>query len=236
MRASSLYTWLTNALFPPTCLACERVILNPTRETALCTSCRRTIEISDALCCGVCHARLAEQKKICHKDQPYTLLAASFYQNPALQKLIWQLKYRKLTVATQELADIMFIAFRNANLTSDNAICVPIPLHPARQRERGFNQAVLLAQLLSAKIDTPMVEALRRVKKTESQTKMKSDEERKTNMAGCFEITQPELIIGKIVFLIDDVATSGATLAEAAGMLKAAGAKKVIGFVVARAR
>jgi ComF family protein len=236
MRASSLYTWLTNALFPPTCLACERVISNPTRETALCTSCRGTIEISDALCCGVCHARLAEQKKICHKDQPYTLLAASFYQNPALQKLIWQLKYRKLTVATQELADVMFTAFRNANLMSDNAICVPIPLHPTRQRERGFNQAALLVHLLSAKMNIGMAEVLRRVKKTESQTKMKSDEERKTNMAGCFEITQPELIASKTIFLIDDVATSGATLAEAASVLTTAGARKVIGFVAARAR
>lgn len=236
MRASSLYTWLTNALFPPTCLACERVLPYPTRDRALCVPCRESIEISDALCCARCHARLAQQKPICHKDQLYTLLAASTYQNPVLQKLIWQLKYKKHTIATHELAEIMFCAYQNAGLSSIDSICVPIPLHPARQRERGFNQAALLAQLFAGKIGASAVGALSRVKQTESQTKMKSDEQRATNILNSFNLTAPELVAHRTVFLIDDVATSGATLAEAAKMLKTAGARRIIGVVAARAR
>ncbi len=236
MRASSLYTWLTNALFPPTCLACERVLPYPTRDRALCAPCRASIEISDALCCARCHARLALQKPICHRDQLYTLLAASTYQNPVLQKLIWQLKYKKHTIATHELAEIMFCAYQNVGLSSADTVCVPIPLHPTRERERGFNQAALLAQLFAVKIGTTAVEALSRIKQTESQTKMKSDEQRATNMLNSFASTASELVAHKNVFLIDDVATSGATLAEAAKILKAAGARRVIAVVVARAR
>ncbi len=236
MRASSLYTWLTNALFPPTCLSCERVLSYATSDRALCVPCRESIEIFDALCCASCHARLAQQKPICHKDQPYTLLAASTYQNPALQKLIWQLKYKKHTIATHELVELMFCAYQNANLTAENSICVPIPLHPTRLRERGFNQAALLAQLFAAKIGTSAVEALRRIKQTASQTKMQSDEQRTANMLDSFSIIAPNLIANMNVFLIDDVATSGATLAEAAKILKAAGARRVVAVVAARAR
>lgn len=112
---------------------------------------------------------------------------------------------------------------------------VPIPLHPKRKRKRGFNQAAVLARKLSRLIAIPWSEsALRRVRDTAPQVGL-SDSERLRNLHAAFECEDHALVAGKRLLLIDDVMTTGATLASAAAALVSAGATRVSALTLARA-
>ncbi|HET6370449.1 MAG TPA: phosphoribosyltransferase family protein, partial [Nitrospiria bacterium] len=113
-------------------------------------------------------------------------------------------------------------------------IVIPIPLHPARLREREFNQAALLARPLAKHLSVSfMVDLLDRVLPTPQQVGL-SREERARNVRKAFAVRQPDSIAGKRILLVDDVFTTGATLNEAAKSLKKKGAKDVIACALAR--
>ncbi len=121
-------------------------------------------------------------------------------------------------------------------------VIVPVPLHPSRRRERGFNQSELLAAGLVRALRRRSDEAapqiakacLRRKRPTPPQTGL-SVAARRENLRGAFEVTKPEEVRGRHIVLVDDVMTTGATLSACARALKRAGAAKVMGLAVARA-
>jgi ComF family protein len=121
-------------------------------------------------------------------------------------------------------------------------VVVPVPLHPSRQRERGFNQAELLALGLSrglaraGRSAVPCVETrcLRRTRATAPQTGL-SLRARRENVRGVFSVVRPECVRERVVVLVDDVMTTGATLSASAGALKGAGARAVFALTLARA-
>lgn len=121
-------------------------------------------------------------------------------------------------------------------------IIVPVPLHPARQRERGFNQSELLAAGLVRALErqsggaAPRVahECLRRKRATPPQTGL-TVAARRENLRGAFEVVKPEEVRGRCVVLVDDVMTTGATLSACARALNRAGAAEVLGITLARA-
>jgi len=138
------------------------------------------------------------------------------------------------------LAEYLSASISNFELEISNYIILPIPLHPRRERERGFNQALVLAELLKGKSEIlreiPILTGvLVRIKPTLSQTKRKGREGREENVRNCFGVLKPELISGKDIFLVDDVFTSGATMREAVRVLKSAGAGKITALAAARA-
>ncbi len=115
-------------------------------------------------------------------------------------------------------------------------IVIPIPLSKKRLRERGFNQAELIAKYVAEKFNLPIVQdVLIKIKDSPKQSEAKNYKERLKNVEGCFAVKNPELIKGKNIILVDDVFTSGATVKEAIKNLKIARIKKVIVFTVARA-
>ena len=111
---------------------------------------------------------------------------------------------------------------------------MPVPLHPRRLRERDFNQSLLLARyvasLLGAELDFL---SLRRIRYTQPQTGLKRDERRK-NVRRAFQIVDREVVKGRTILLVDDVATTGNTLNECARTLKRSGAEKVFCLTLAR--
>ncbi len=129
----------------------------------------------------------------------------------------------------------MFNYLKSTDLKLENFIIAPIPLHPGRERKRGFNQAELLAKFIGTKLNLEFTIALKKIKNTKPQAQLKNSEERIKNMEECFRITNPELVENKNVILIDDVFTSGATMNEAVKILKNCGAKKIIAAVLAKA-
>jgi len=113
-------------------------------------------------------------------------------------------------------------------------VIVPVPLHPARQRERGFNQASLLAELLSAHTSVPSKPLLERIRYTTTQTALDRSE-RMENLHTAFRLRKNADVRGLRVLLIDDVLTTGSTLSECARVLKRAGATSVHAATAARA-
>jgi len=112
-------------------------------------------------------------------------------------------------------------------------LVIPVPLHRARHRERGFNQSDVLAVGVSQRTGVPFAKGiLKRKKHTRDQTYLDL-QQRKENVKDAFMITQPEKINGKQVILVDDVITTGATLNECAQMLLEAGATKIFAVTLA---
>jgi ComF family protein len=113
-------------------------------------------------------------------------------------------------------------------------LLLPVPLHPRRERERGFNQASLLARRVGRSLGRPVREdVLARVVATRSQTELDAAA-RRANVRNAFEVRQPAPIVGRHVILVDDVLTTGATLSECARRLREAGAAVVGALTVAR--
>ena len=111
---------------------------------------------------------------------------------------------------------------------------MPIPLHITRQRQRGFNQSEVLAAIVAKYLELPLVKALKRIKKTKPQIDL-PQELRAQNIKGAFLVEERvHALKGKSVILVDDVYTTGATMKEAAKILKRAGAKEVTGLVIAK--
>jgi len=225
-----LYRWLLNLCLPPCCVVCGKV------ETWLCERCVSQIPfLGDHICprCGrpwlakgVCHHCLAMPSPVA------PIRSAYLYEGP-MRDAIHAYKFRGGTSLTPILAKQMAQAWESYQMQSDALI--PVPLHPKREAQRGYNQSVLLARELSLVVNVPVVEdALVRTRDTASQTHL-NREERLTNVAGAFACRTKNRFNGMCVTLIDDVTTTGATLHACARALLAYGADKVGAFTLARA-
>lgn len=148
-----------------------------------------------------------------------------------IREAIHQLKYQN----ARHLAPVLVIEMlRGAPSLPSSDLIVPIPLHPARQARRGYNQAELLARELGDRLGIAVSpDCLRRVRDTPSQISLPAAR-RQTNVRDAFAIG-PRSVAGLAVLLVDDVATTGSTLSEAARRLKGGGARRVDALVVARA-
>lgn len=149
-----------------------------------------------------------------------------------IRKAIHQLKYHNLKAISSCLAELL-ADYLQSNPLRGEAI-VPVPLHPRRLRERGYNQSSLLARKLGKLTNLPVVEnCLIRIKEAQPQVKAHNIEERRENVIDAF-MCHNEKISGKQIILIDDVCTSGATLESCALALKSKGAASVWGLTLAR--
>lgn len=157
--------------------------------------------------------------------------AATRFAGP-IRQAIHRLKYSNLTAVAPDLAVLLRAAYVEAGWAAE--LIVPVPLHPARQRQRGYNQAERLAKPLAASLGVPLApRALRRARPTADQIGL-GVEGRRANVAGAFAVAQPDIVAGKTVLLLDDVATTGCTLDACADAMQAGGAAGVFALVLAR--
>lgn len=193
--------------------------------------------------CGANNAILCNKCLNSLPDAPFskerTIFAATSYQDEIVKKAIRLLKYHGIKSLAEPLTELMFK--RQDNLISklaknpEESLIIPIPLSKKRYRERGYNQAELIGQFLSDKMSIRMeINVLYKIKDIASQVEIKDREKRLKNIIGAFAVKNPEIIKNKNVILIDDITTTGATLNEARHILKQAGAKRIIGWVVAK--
>lgn len=168
------------------------------------------------------------------------LLVAASYKDKAVSSAVHLYKYRFVEDFSRILGDIMLKSIRDSELPLPDVI-IPIPLHKRRLRWRGFNQSELIAKRISEKI-TPgfpiSIEnnLLERFRYTHPQMEIKNQAKRRKNIEKAFKIPgdKPELVRNKRILLVDDVATTGATIFECAKTLKKSGASEVFAVVVAR--
>ena len=242
---------LLDFIYPPHCIVCG-AYLSP-QEKDICSFCWDSLSILPDPFCPVCKAFLQGLKTkcgICFVE------SGSFGHNSAgggpasggkesiqmvkslgtfddhYKSLIHNFKYKRKISLGQRLGKRL-----GENLSLDQRFLefdflVPVPLHPARKRERGFNQSEILAEVVSERMNLPVLKrVLKRIKNTKDQTNL-NVEQREKNVSGAFSLSSAkdgEQIYGKKIILIDDVITTGATLRECAEVLKEGGAKKVVG-------
>ena len=226
-----IWSSVLNFLCPPICTGCNHL-----GEPPLCANCLSAIPHHQTFFCATCSARLPDARKTCHPDTPYILGAATDFSAEPIHNAIHALKFQGIRSAAEPLGNILADYALGLPLTLREFVLLPIPLSPERARERGYNQAELIAQVLAKRTGCTLTKDwLTRPLNREAQSLAKSRAARATNIAGCFLVPKPETVSGAKIILVDDVATSGATLAEAARTLRHAGAGKVIALVVARA-
>jgi len=165
------------------------------------------------------------------------------YRHPAIKKSIHLLKYKGRKGLASIFAEVMYgriieeLSDLSVMENFKDAILLPIPLSPARRRERGFNQAELICKEL-VKIDGELnftfeKDVLIKPKDTIHQAHVENRTERLKNIIGSFVVKNENKIKNKNIILIDDVITTGATLSEAKKVLQKSGARKIIAFNIA---
>jgi ComF family protein len=227
---------LLNLLFPPRCAGCGAV------GAFLCLRCLASVPFVNSRTCLFCH-RPQVNGAACYdcRQQPSALVAAAAlcYYAPPVEAAIKRLKYKGGQVVAPTLAALVANHRLPTWLRPDAAtLLLPVPLHPARERERGFNQAALLAAALAPHLDLPCdphPAYLRRVRRTRPQVGL-NHEQRRENVAGAFACDLVPAIHDAHIVLVDDVYTTGATMQDCARALREAGAARVYAFTIARAR
>lgn len=224
--------FIADLLFPIECVNCRRP------GEPLCQACLSKIPLSEKNICYLCNRRVASAGlcNFCrlHGSLDEIYVAAKF-KNAIIDKSIHDLKYNFVEELAVTLANFLAL-----NLTDKffyeklkNSIIVPIPLHQKRYLERGFNQAELIAKTLSLIWSCPMRTDLLQRKKYTFQQALLNREARLENIKEAFVCLKPQEVRGCRIILIDDVLTSGATMTEAARVLKRHGAREICAVVLA---
>ena len=221
-------TAFLDLLLPLRCLGCGR------EGDLICTSCRQSLPVIRLPLCQRC-GDTSSEGNLCHSCVNYPLtidgIRSVFLFQGTVRQAVLHLKYRHLKAVAAPLGQLLAEYLSSHPLKGE--VIIPVPLHPKRIRERGYNQASLLAMELSRLAGLPVVEdTLVRVRDALPQARTRSAIERRRNVQGAFACRQG--LEGKQVLLLDDVCTTGATLDACATALKAAGASSVWGLTVAR--
>lgn len=224
----AIWEWL----FPKRCFGCK------VWGEYVCAGCVNRIRVMDNQICPICNRGSAggmTHPRCRGQDQMDGLTAVLAYSG-LTKRLIKAFKYQWVETLANDLMELIISLGDWRMVAGQKWVVTAIPLHPQRERWRGFNQAEVIAKAVAAygrwKYQGGV---LIRTRKTKPQMSLKR-QEREENMTGAFGAGQElSRVKGKPVLLVDDVWTTGATLREAAKVLKRAGAIKVWGFTLARA-
>lgn len=209
-------------IYPPTCAGCG--CLGP----QICTKCAKDMKEVTGNQCLTCGNNNADISKPCvhcvgRRDD---LSVMSFWQyESVVARAVWEFKYKKnkevlleLCFRTPTKRAAEMLRYRAENNTS---ALVPIPLHPKREHERGYNQSLIFAHSLGELLGIPVVcGAVARTKETTPQAQCRSRQQRLNNIYGAFSVVKPHLLAGKTILLVDDVVTTGLTVREVVRELK----------------
>lgn len=200
-------------IFPKFCLNCRK------RGVYLCSDCLQKVGISSGAF---------------FKHQYLNGLISIWAYEGVVRKAILALKYRFASEIAREMAELFSQALKQRFLPFQDPILVPVPLARKRQNWRGFNQSAVLGKLICQKMNWDFQpDLILRHKNTRPQAEL-SQKDRRLNIQGVFVMNQSKMQnTGRDILIFDDVATTGATLEEAAKVLRHAGAKKIYGLTLA---
>ncbi len=231
-RVSKIISLFLDVFYPEKCLICGQY------GDLLCLGCADKIEPIKTSTCPNC-GKVSELFKYCkncrgkrHGHFADTIIVAAHYADGPLKDLLHSFKYLGFSSLSPVFAQLSANQI-STKFVLNSTVIVPLPLHKKRKNARGYNQSELIARELSKILDLPGGDALQKIRETKPQVGLHRYQ-RLSNLVGTFVCQDQELIFGKNVILVDDVATTGATLNECAKVLKQSGAKSVYGVVVAR--
>ena len=221
------------------CIVCDRELPAPTPHRT-CNACYHKMEIIEDGFCLKCGVKLFGEEEYCldcqnHEKHFDRAMAPVSYSGSAA-RLVQDLKFRNKRYLAKPLARYMVDRFLTENIPVD--LVIPVPLHEKRRKERGYNQSELLAAEISRSIGVPMdASSAERVKDTLPSTQLEGGRKaREENIEGAFVLKEKEAVKNKVVLIVDDVLTTGATSSELANVIKKAGAAKVYALTFAATR
>jgi len=231
-------------LLPAECLVCHALLAERNAESIVCPVCRhRWRAVRPPWCqrCGQPEPHFGPCRLCAEWPAALTMVRSAVWLSDGAREAVHALKYRGLPRIAADLA----VAMAGVSLPTDAAsVLIPIPLAPKRLRERGYNQSEALAEALGRRWHLPVSRTLlTRTRETATQTAL-TPETRLANVAGAFATRNAELgtwngsafrLPTSALILVDDVFTTGATLAEAARALEQAGARTILGITFGRA-
>ena len=222
-------SWLLDAIYPRRCPICDGLLSQ--REPYLCRNCVEKIHPILGARCKKCGKPVEDEAEFC-RDCSRTRHSfdrgfAPYGYHGELEASLMRFKYHE----RQEYAGFYAYAAYRYNgrqiCLRNPEVLVPVPLHPARRRQRGYNQAEIFAKKLAEEFRIPMdAQLIRRVKKTKRQKEL-SPAERRKNLEGAFALAKPGQIKYRRILLVDDIYTTGSTVDAIASLLKQNGAEQV---------
>ena len=209
--------WLLDLIYPPRCAFCRRLLSG--REKGVCRFCRPKLPYVPA------------DGQVQHFRNVDKCLSPLYYHG-SVKDSLHRYKFGGATAYADIYSEFIVKCIDENQISCDSITWVP--LSRRRLRRRGYDQAELLAKLIAKHLGQSPVRLLKKQRDTPPQSKTGSVEKRRANIAGAYACLRPELVQGKQVLLVDDIVTTGATMSEAARVLKKAGAKEVICATLAR--
>ncbi len=207
-------------IFPRVCIACD--IKLKQNEAYFCEKCYNELIFSKI--------HISDEWEIPVKY--FSKAYSEFKYSDIVKQLVHSLKYENYTKIAKYMAYLTF-DIAGLKIKTKYDYLVPVPLHKVRQRERGYNQALLIAKAIGKRLDLPVSsKIIYRTRYTSTQTQ-KNHEERLSNVSNAFKLYKKANVKGKKILLIDDVVTTGSTLNTIAHVLKENHAKQVDIFVFA---
>ena len=233
-----MFDRLVHLFVPAFCVGCEVPLSLRSQTLNLCDGCRADLEAPPDDLCRLCASTCATDSWLCAAcllEPPAfeTLLSAWRYE-PPIDAVIGDLKFRGLEYLAPQIADRLVDL---ANDLKDHDLVTAVPLHWRRYLQRRFNQSIHIARPLARRVGVPFRQVLVRTRPTASQTAL-GRAERRRNLRDCFRTSALRAhgikLEGARVLLVDDVATTGATLDQAARALHRAGVGRITALTAAR--
>lgn len=232
-RKKAIRAGLTQMLYPLRCPVCDDIVV-PAGEK-ICLRCLKKLKLLTPPWCMKCGKKLAVEGELCadcRTREHRFARARALYEYESAAPAIYRFKYG----GRREYAD--FFGEQTAEYLGDfirdampDAL-IPIPLHKRRQIRRGYNQAQLLAEHIGEYLGLPVRSDILVREKNTSPLKYQNPEERQNNLKKAFNIAQNDVKLKRAI-LVDDIYTTGSTMDEAAGTLKAAGVEEVFCIALA---
>lgn len=231
-KIKSLSEALTDAAFPRRCPVCGELVTPAGRS--ICAVCLPKLDFVREPRCLRCGRTVSDEtQQFCRncsgRASSFEAGLALFNYDDVMRHTVAQIKYGNRREYIAPLARMMYLKFKQQLREMEADCLVPVPVHPARRRSRGFNQAELLAREIGMQVELPVQTALLyRWRKTEAQKDL-SQEERVANLSEAFraDTERIEALSVRTVILVDDIYTTGSTAEACSRVLKAAGVRRV---------
>ena len=214
-----VFSGLLDLLFPPRCAFCNHILRGD--ESGMCKKCAGSISRT--------------QNGGLRTGEYFSVCVSPLVYEKTVRDAILRFKFHDATAYAALFGALMADTVRET-LPGRYDLITWVPLSAKRLRGRGYDQAMLLAMAAALRLDDAPVELLRKHTDVPAQSGVGSPEKRRANISGVYAVTDPELVRGRRILLIDDIITTGATLAECARTLREAGAADVVCCTLAQTR
>ena len=214
--SSRLFSMLMELLFPQKCVFCRHVLRRG--ENGLCDSCTDSLPGPES--------RVTQ-------GGVYSVCAAALRYNDSVRRAIHRFKFGGKTNYATALGRLMAKTIQK-ELADRYDVITWVPISAERKKSRGFDQSMLLAYAIALELEDVAVETLKKTVHTKAQSNLNGAAKRRKNVEGAYRVTDPSLVEGKRVLLIDDILTTGSTLSECSSALLKAGAIEIVCAVLAR--